>query len=163
MTANGGRWGLAMLTVVVGLTGCSNAINPFVDDSTRASEITTPSEQELRETVVPSAVRRRDWPETRIAAQSEGVTHWPLWMEDPFEDKGSDDDEFRWTKEDYFALAYSPFRWLANIGMVPITAIVVRPDTVMVSDGQVGQHHDAARLHGAEAADSTDAKEPGDE
>lgn len=163
MTANGCRWGWAMLILGVGLTGCSTAINPFVDDTTPASEITTPSEQELRMTEVPSAVRRRDWPETRIAAQSGAVTHWPLWMEDSFEDKGSVDGEFRWTKEDYFAVAWSPFRWLVNLGMMPITAIAVRPDTVMVSDGIVGRHHDAARLHDAEAADTTDAKDSDDE
>ena len=36
----------------------------------------------------PAEPRHREWETTTVCAASGAVTHWPLYFEDPFEDKG---------------------------------------------------------------------------
>jgi len=108
-------------------------------------------------------------PETQAAPEPGDVVHWPLWFEDPFEDKGSEDGKFAWTAEDYLAMPYSFARLLLNTMGWPISAIVTPPGAPMVSDGvlsrqALGKDHDAIPLRRAGAGPTeegpTDAQRP---
>ncbi len=112
-----------------------------------------------------------------LSLVSGGVTHWPIWFEDPFVDKGSGDgpfDEFgtgvstyRAGWEDYVALLYSPARHYLNLICLPGSAVVTPPYAVMESDGHVsrqilGHDHDET-VHvepSAEEADDSDGAAP---
>ncbi len=154
---------------VVAAGGCSElAINPFVDDSTSDAGITTASERSLRAQSVSPTVRERGWEETRLAAADGGVTHWPLWFEDPFEDKGSTDGRFAWTVEDYVAYPYCFSRWVLNNMGFPVSLVVTPPFTPMVSDGELsrqalGADHDATYLKRGENCQDAAPPEPRDE
>jgi hypothetical protein len=91
------------------------------------------------------AIRRRDVPEARVPRADEGVPHYPLWWEDPLEDKGDQNDTFAWTWQDYVGMPYSLGRFLLNTMAWPVSAGVTPPGAAMVSDGNVGRDHDAAR------------------
>lgn len=139
------------LVVAIGATGCQYAINPFADETQPASTITTATAEAAAERVPTASTKHlRNWDaETRYYPKS-GSTHWPLWWEDPFEDKGSENPQFAWTGEDYLAMPYGWARWLLNTGAWPISAIVTPPGTIMTSDGYLskqalGYDHDARR------------------
>jgi len=124
---------LAYVVSVLAAAGCSPAgpgPNPFRDDSIPRSEWTTPSAEAVAAQNVTAGVRERPWPPAEASYEPLGVPHWPLWWEDPFEDKGnSAKDRFAWTWEDYVALPYSNGRWLLNTVGWPISAIVTPPGT----------------------------------
>ena len=135
--------------------GCQHMINPFVDDLPAVSEVTTASAAGARSAPRSDLqVPRRSFAETYVDAQSGTVDHWPLWWEDPFEDKGSTDNgQFAWTREDYIALAYCPARFLLNTIAFPVSAWMTKPGTIMCSDGKLsrqrlGYDHDAAPCPG---------------
>jgi hypothetical protein len=150
------RWRAAPivpLAAVVAAAGCSYAINPFADESLPREEMMSPSERQVRAEAEkhPPIVRQREGTEQDAMVESGAVVHWPLWWEDPFEDKGSDDGKFAWTYEDYIAMPYSWGRFLLNTGGWPVSAIVTPPGTPMVSDGRLskqilGRDHDAHPL-----------------
>ncbi len=131
--------------------GCSHAINPFADEAVPPEQMTTASERAVREVNATPVVRQREWEPTTTTMPSGGVVHWPLWWEDPFEDKGSEDGKFAWTAEDYVAIPYSFARLLMNTMGWPVSAVVTPPGTPMVSDGRLssqilGRDHDATPL-----------------
>ena len=133
--------------------GCSELINPFVDDVPETGEVATASVAGIRQADAVPVMRERGFAPAYASAQDGTVSHWPLWWEDPFVDRGSDDDRFAWTKEDYLAFPYGLGRSLVNTMGWPISVVVTPPFTVMGSDGVVsrqalGYDHDAARLPG---------------
>lgn len=140
----------AALTTHVG--GCALMVSPFSDEFASEAAVTTPSVEGVAaaEAGSPSDLRR---PYADMVARTEdgGVTHGPLYFEDPFEDKGSQDGCYKWTGEDYVYFLYSRARFLINGIFLPVSAIVTPPWTVMVSDGRLspqalGLDHDAQRL-----------------
>ncbi len=152
------------------LAGCSSAgpgVNVIADDSTPRSEWTTPSEEGIRAAGHASAVRRRNWEPTEAPYEREGVPHYPLWWEDPFEDKGDGNDTQCWSCADLVAMPYSMARFFLNTACSPASMIVVPPGTPMISDGHLskqllGYDHDAipekswpVSLPIAHAADAT--------
>ncbi len=164
----------SILYIVLGSTslwlvasGCEHAINPFVDETLVApEEMHTPSERKARAAQATPVVRRREWQQTPTTYPSGAVVHWPLWFEDPFEDKGSTDGKYAWTFEDYIAAPYSFGRVLVNTIGWPVSAVVTPPGTPMVSDGRLsrqalGMDHDAIPLSQARAqAAASDEPEP---
>jgi hypothetical protein len=135
------------------LAGCNQLINPWVDDLPATGDITTASVVAARSAqATPTPPLRQ--PEPMITSAQDGtVSHWPLWWEDPFEDKGSEDGQFAWTWEDYFAFPYGFGRFLLNTMAFPVSATVTPVWTVMGSDGvlsrqALGYDHDAAPLPG---------------
>ncbi len=143
--------GCVLLTVALLLTGCAHAINPFADEAATEEEMKTHSEELARSAEVSPIVRRREWPQQKATYPKGDVVHWPLWFEDPFEDKGSEDGRFAWTVEDYVALPYSFARLLLNTMGCPVSMCMVPPGTPMVSDGYLsrqalGMDHDARPL-----------------
>ena len=92
----------------------------------------------------------RDFSVTQVPVQDGTVLHLPLYFEDPFEDKGSEDGRFAWTGEDYFQILYWRGRFLLNAVAFPISATVTPPWVVMESDGRLSRQilwkdHDATR------------------
>lgn len=143
--------GLSAAVYLIAAIGCSHAVNPLKDDAVAAEEMATTSERLVRDADSSTVVRRREWRETTITHESGKVVHWPLWFEDPFEDKGSGDGKFAWTHEDYIAMPYSMARLVLNTMGWPVSAVLTPPGTPMASDGRLsrqmlGKDHDAIRL-----------------
>jgi hypothetical protein len=148
------------------IAGCAHLNNPFQDSSAGIdSEMQTPSSVDYSQKKSEFAlVHGRTWATSDAIYQNGAVTHWPLWFEDPFEDKGNDptnpndrdapDNHFNWNAVDYFAIAYSPAREFVNVVGWPISAIVTPPGTLMESDGHIdkgllGYDHDSKRADSA--------------
>ncbi|HVP13378.1 MAG TPA: hypothetical protein VMV94_19545, partial [Phycisphaerae bacterium] len=161
------HWGnvIVAAAVVVAIAGCAQLNNPFVDSGAAVeSEMNTPSANAYNARASqerPAVQDQRVWPESEVFAENGAVSHWPLWFEDPFEDKGNritpvadrdaPDIEFAWNWVDYLDMAYSPGRMIfVNTPGWPISAIVTPPGTLMESDGHIskgllGYDHDAKR------------------
>lgn len=138
---------LAALCVV--MVGCQHIVDPFLDDLPAVSDVTTASVEGARAAPSKPTLAPRSYKPLPVEPQSGAVAHWPLWWEDPFEDKGSDDATFAWTAEDYFGVAYSPARFLLNTMAWPVSAAVTPAWTVTCSDGVLSQQalgydHDAS-------------------
>jgi len=139
------------------LWGCAHIPNYYKEDGPSATaDWDSPTAADVKARYEPAPTRHRGWAQATVAAQDGGVPHWPLWLEDPFVDKGhgrTDEthphDVYRLGWEDWVAFPYGPARWTANWLMLPVSAIVTPPWTVMESDGQLsrqflGYDHDAA-------------------
>lgn len=149
--------------------GCAHVENHYREDGpAKLTDWRTPSEIDIRERYQPAEARRRAWETAHAAAVDGTVTHWPLYLEDPFEDQGSGNspldpvqsgvNEYRLGWEDWIALPYSHARWTMNWLAFPVSAIVTPPWTVMESDGRLsrqalGYDHDAAPLSSNDAGD----------
>lgn len=148
------------------VAGCAHINNPYEDSSAVINEeMTTPSTQGYMAEDRPSGrPLGRTWNSSEVLYTNGAVTHWPLWFEDPFEDKGNGyrpvadrdapDNVFCWNWVDYLHIGYGPGRELVNIGGFPASIIVTPPGTLMESDGHLskgllGYDHDAARADSA--------------
>jgi hypothetical protein len=149
--------GLAVLTAW-GSGGCSLFVNPFTDELAVRPAVTSPSVEVAWEVRAEQPVLRRPYERFEIATVDGTVTHGPLYFEDPFEDKGSEDGKFAWTGEDYLQMFYWRGRFLVNTVFFPVSAVVTPPWVLMASDGNLsrqalGMDHDAERWAGASAAE----------
>lgn len=155
------------------LCGCALVENQWVEDGPAARQAwESPSAIEIAAQHEPSPDRNRGWASRTIRPQDGAVEHWPTYFEDPFVDKGAGRDEpnvYHLGWEDYVALGYNYPRFTLNWLMLPISAIVTPPWTIMVSDGRVsrqalGYDHDAARASEETAVplqhDEQPSKEP---
>lgn len=140
--------------ITIGLMGlaCNEppGVNPWRNDAISADTWTTPSEQGVIASNRTPVVRQRKSPSLEAQRARDGVSHYPTWFEDPFEDKGDGNAKFTWTAADYIALPYSPARFLLNVVGLPVSVVVTPPFTPMVSDaalspGLLGYDHDAAK------------------
>jgi len=180
--------------MVVGLqlmlaVGCTYVPNQFKEDGPSATaQWDSPTVADTKARYAAAEPRRRSWSQMTASVEGGHVDHLPLYFEDPFEDKGhgrTDDthphDVYRGGWEDYFAIGYCYARFTANWLLLPVSAVVTTPWTIMQSDGRLsrqllGYDHDAARtghhvfeLAGgqpepaapAEIATSRSAPEPG--
>ena len=120
-------------------------INPWCDDSISQDTWTTPSEQGVFNSGHNAVLRQRNVEQSEAPLAIAGVPHYPLWWEDEFEDKGDGDGKFAVTWIDYAASPACYARWLLNTVAWPASAVVTPPGTPMVSDGVIGQFHDAAK------------------
>ena len=147
-----------LLPAALFLVGCAQVPNQWQEDGpATAAEWDSPSAKDVRASHAPATQRHRDGEATPTAAQSGAVTHWPLYFEDPFVDKGhgrTDEthpfDVHRLGWEDYVALPYCLARHTANWLLLPASAVVTPPWTLMESDGRLsrqllGYDHDATR------------------
>jgi len=140
---------------------CAHVNDPYKDSSTSIDpEMTTASAEGhagKSEFYVP--LHRRGTT-TAVLYENGSVTHWPLWFEDPFEDKGNDpthpeppyrdaaDNTFTLNWVDYLHTGYGPARFLLNTVLWPVSAVVTPPGTLLESDGRIskglaGYDHDA--------------------
>lgn len=133
------------------LAGCADqVIDPFRDASAvPEGALSTASADDVRAAGKSAVIRVRDWQAWRLKPEDGAVTHWPLWWQDPFEQKGSDDGRIAWTWEDYVGFAYCPWRFALNTAALPISVVVNPPGQVLCSDGRISKQllwadHDAA-------------------
>jgi len=148
---------------LIGLAGlipaCNQppAINPWRDDAIPQSAWSTPSQDAILAAGYDPVIRHRDISEIQAPCAAGDVPHYPLWWEDPFEDIGDGNNTYAWTWQDYVAMPYGFGRFLLNTMAWPASLAVTPPGTPMVSDGQIGRHHDAARGFSADpTADRSD-------
>ena len=145
--------GLGLLGILA--TGCAHIPNQWREDgpSTQESWV-SPTARDVCQKYAPAPQQHRDWEPTTCHAACGAVTHWPLYMEDPFVDKGhgrEGDNKYHIGWEDYVAMPYVYARYTLNWLMLPVSAIVTPPCTVMVSDGEISKQilwydHDAERV-----------------
>jgi len=114
-------------------------VDPFKDELAGQQAITTASVEGVREANTTPTVRQRDYTPVELLAEPDGVTHGPLYFEDTFEGKSSEDDTFAWTGEDYWQLFYWRGKFLLDILFFPVNAVVTPPWTVMESDGRLSR------------------------
>jgi hypothetical protein len=138
--------GALAATMALSLIACSQApnINPWHDDALSRDTWSTPTQDGILASGHAPVVRQRHSPQIETPLTEDGVPHWSLWFEDPFEDKGDGDGKSAWTYADYLAMFYSAGRFGLNTFCTPVSAIVVPPGAMLVSDGVVGKNHDAA-------------------
>lgn len=150
--------------------GCTQLNNPWQDSATAMdAEMTTPSAQGYQGKTEFGRPSRRTTAQAVLYYENGVTTHWPLWFEDPFEDKGNRwrnagepddaDVEFALNWVDYLYLAYGPARLFVNTVTWPIGAVVTPPGMLLESDGRVSKglvwyDHDARR------SDSADREPP---
>lgn len=138
--------------ILIGLvTGCAHSSNPWRDDLAARETATTASVQVARAVSAEGTRPDRGFVQLTIAPTSGAVTHGPSYWPDPYEDQGSDDGQFCWTGEDYWAAYYGIACNLVNTVLMPLSAVLTPPGTVMVSDGfserqSLGQYRDPERL-----------------
>jgi hypothetical protein len=139
---------------IVFVAGCAHVPNQWREDGpATTAEWDSPTSKDLKAKHAPAPQRHRDWEQAALAADSGAVTHWPLYFEDPFEDKshgreGLNKYHIGW--EDYLAMPYGYARFTLNWLLFPVSAIVTPPWTLMKSDGELsrqalGYDHDATR------------------
>ncbi len=138
---------LIALIACVGV-GCSQMPKMYVDDSPAAQHSgESPTSADIKARYAAAEPRSRGWDQRTIAPSAPAVTHGPLYMEDPFEDKGTT-YRYRLGWEDWVAVPYCYARFTLNYLMLPVSAVVTPPCTVMESDGELseqllGYDHDA--------------------
>jgi hypothetical protein len=138
--------------------GCTYVPNQFHEDGPSATmQWDSPTATDVKARFAMAEQRQRDWEQTTLTADSGAVAHLPLYFEDPFEDKGdgrTDETDphnvYRGGWEDYVALPYCFGRFTANWLLLPVSAVVTTPWTIMESDGKLsrqllGYDHDAER------------------
>jgi len=119
------------------------------------------SAQDLRAHRAPAETRHRVWGALTLSVPRGAVTHWPLWMEDPFVDKGhgrTGRNVYHLGWEDFIAVAYVYPRYTLNWLLLPVSATFAPPWHVMESDGRIsregtGMGFDAARADSPRAGD----------
>lgn len=138
---------LVILAAAAGLslTACneSPAVNPWRDDALPTSTYATPSSTGILAEEHAPAIRTRAIPERQATTVTSKVPHYPLWWEDPFEDKGDGDHQFAVTWADYLDMPYGLGRFILNTVGWPASAVVQPPGLPMVSDSVIGRDHDA--------------------
>jgi hypothetical protein len=138
-----------------GLTGCGHVANQWVEDGPATKESwETPTSRDILEKCPPCEQRHRQGETLYASAERGAVLHGPLYMEDPFADKGTGREGLNkyyvgW--EDYVAMPYCFARYTLNWLLSPASMVVTPPWTKMESDGEIskqllGYDHDAERL-----------------
>ena len=140
------------------LSGCAHIPNQFRENGPSVSaEWDSPTAQDIKANIRPAEPRQRDWEQATVVLERGAITHFPLYFEDPFVDKGhgrTDEthpgDVHRLGWEDYVAMPYGLARYTVNWLLLPLSAVVTPPWTLMESDGQLsrqilGYDHDASR------------------
>lgn len=159
----------ALAAAALVLAGCAHVPNQFREDGPATAENSgSPTARDVFARYQPDAAMIRDWPKIEIAADPGGVTHWPLYFEDPFEDKGAgrrDPNKYYIGWEDYVALPYCFARYTLNWIAVPASMIVQPPWSVMESDGELskqalGYDHDATTHHHVEGDERVERMGP---
>lgn len=149
--------------ILLALGGCTLLVHPFRDELANEPPVTTASVETVQNSKATRSVQQRDWPAKELYSQNGAVRHHPLYFEDGFEDKGSDDGKFAWTHEDYVQLFSWRGRFLINTIAFPVSVVVTPPWTVMESDGvlsrqALGWEHDAERAKCVEPCPTASAE-----
>jgi hypothetical protein len=151
---------LVMLTALTGLAGCAIGINHFQEDGPATmTPWVSPTVVDVRNRFEASPPRDRGWQQHVVKLESGVVHHYPLYFEDPFVDKAGRTDasssrnKYHLGWEDFVAFPYCYSRFTLNWLMLPVSAVVTPPCTIMESDGYLsrqvlGYDHDATPAPG---------------
>ena len=151
--SNGVRTGLASL-LLLALAGCASVPNQYVEDGPAVSMAwNSPTAAHVIEETEQQELHTRDFAAMQAQVEPYATTHWPLYFEDPFADKGSGREglnKYRMGWEDWVALPYGYSRFTLNWMFLPVSAVVTPPWTLMESDGKLspqllGYDHDATK------------------
>ena len=127
---------LNSLLAVLVLVGCAQVPNQWAEDGPATTEQwNSPTANDLRANYTPAQQRHRDWETSSLSAQPDAVTHWPLYFEDPFVDKGHGREglnKYHIGWEDYVAMPYCYARFTLNWLMLPLSATVTPPCVPMI-------------------------------
>jgi hypothetical protein len=145
--------------------------NPWKDSSLVINDqLTTASAEDYQGRSEFGRAGRREWPTAAFCYSTGTVTHWPIWFEDPFGDKGNElelsddidpiDTHFAMNGIDYLHMAYGPARLLLNAVAWPISAIVTPPGTLLASDGRLSPSIIGRLDHDAERVDPDEVDPP---
>lgn len=148
---------LGILATGLGLlAGCTVFPNQFKAQSPSLLVVNaSPSAVDVLERYTPAPVRQRPWPMDVRYTEPGGVTHLPLYWQDPFEDKGATyANHLGW--EDYIAMPYSLARFIINTIGFPVSVVVTPPWQLQESDGELsrqllGYDHDPRNISWAYA------------
>jgi len=143
---------VALLALVA---GCAHVPNQWVEDGPATRELwESPSARDILQRQRSQLQPKPRWDaELTLAAADGSVTHWPLYFEDPFVDKGhgrSGLNKYHLGWEDVVASVYGYARHTLNWLLLPASVAVEPPWTLMVSDGELSRQpfgridHDAA-------------------
>ncbi len=144
-----------LLTALTLLAGCAHVPNPWVEDGPATREPwESPSARDVLQHHAAAAHTKPRWSQPLTLAAADGsVTHWPLYFEDPFVDKGhgrSGLNKYHLGWEDVVASVYGYARHTLNWLLIETSLVVEPPWTLMVSDGELSRqplglvNHDAA-------------------
>lgn len=155
---------IAALLAAGVLLGCAHVPNHYREDGPATTMAwDSPTTADIKARYQPLEPRSRGWEPAVVRPTSGAVVHWPLYFEDPFEDKGHGrtdathpHDVYRLGWEDWVAVPYGISRFTLNWLMLPVSAVVTPPWTPMVSDGKLSKQllwydHDATPLRKVEA------------
>jgi hypothetical protein len=158
------------LVAMLLLVGCAHVPNQWIEDGpTTAGDGDSPTAKDVYAHYAPAQQRQRDWSSASVSAEPGAVTHWPLYFEDPFVDKGHGRtglNKYHIGWEDYVAMPYCYARFTLNWLMLPLSAVVTPPCVLMESDGRLsrqalGYDHDATRAdrHDSEPSAAKDVED----
>lgn len=100
--------------------------------------VETPSTRAVRAANVAPALRERaeaSAPQKAVYAASGAVEHLPLWFEDPYEEKETDDSAVAYVSQDFYRSWLAGGRFALNTIFFPVSAVIRPPWEVMESDG----------------------------
>jgi hypothetical protein len=153
------RAGLVIVGALFMTLGCSHIVDPFQDDLAGEPPVTTPSVEAALAAQTVITPSDRGFEEVVTSSHADGVEHGPLYFEDGFEDKGSDDGKFAWTFEDYWQFLYWRARFGVNLIALPISFITTPPWQKMVSNGEL-EEGDGMRPYDAQRLPKQEPAEP---
>lgn len=149
---------LSAALILVSTLGCAHVPNHYRESGPSTTmQWESPTATDVKARFKPAEPRGRDWTTATVCTQSGVVSHWPLYFEDPFEDKGHGRTDatdphnvYHLGWEDWVAVPYGISRFTLNWLMLPVSAVVTPPCTVMESDGVISKQlvwydHDATR------------------
>jgi len=128
-------WGVACWAAVTLLGGCYQYPDVFLDDLPQSAMVTTASAKAASEATMTPVLRQRGYESFPIEAHDGTTAHAPLWLEDPFEMAGSDDEQFAATGEEFLYFPYGMARFVVNVLLLPVSMVPEPPYTVVCSDG----------------------------
>lgn len=129
------RVGAVLMALTLGVLGCHQAANPWQDSLAHGQPVTTASVDAVRVAAREPSTHARSHALIDIRPISGRVSHGPLYFEDPLERDVYGDGLFVWTGEDYGQFLLGPARFLINIALFPIHAVVTSPWVFLHSDG----------------------------
>lgn len=149
----GVHWMLSFSLFAAVICGCQLVNNPFRDELAKEPPVSTASADAVRTRQVSDQITVRGFESMERVSADGTVIHWPTWFEEPYEENGSNDGKIAWTGEDYWHMVYWRARFLVELVVWPISAVVEPPWRVMASDGNLarrccGELHDVERWDG---------------
>ncbi|MBN1845642.1 MAG: hypothetical protein JW810_08170 [Sedimentisphaerales bacterium] len=120
----------ALLALLAGCNRQNQATVPAAGDEGAALESVT-----VLESAEPSAgVAPRDWPERTVSYAPVGLKHPALYLEGPYEKKGSNDGYFKtWDRDSAISLAASPVIFVGKVIAWPVRLVQTPPWKMQVS------------------------------